>query len=220
MKLNLKVSGIVIFGVVLSMVLPHIILSTTTKSLDKNEVKTTTQTKATQNTSLAMAEKKDSAVPVSTVTEPVVEEPKVEEPKVEAPKVEEVKTPVAPPVLSYQEMTIEQLISSIENGTFKLEYSSEYNTGVNKLTKSKGALYFENHKETYYSEKQLPGASLNIPGRHVADDGTIRDQDGYICVAANKSYLAKGTVVKTSVGPAKVYDSGCASGTIDIYTSW
>ena len=117
-------------------------------------------------------------------------------------------------------MTNEQLINSIANGTFKLETTAVYETNANRLTKSKGVVYYNNHKETYYSQNALPGTSLRIPGRHVADDGTVRDGDGYICVAANSSYMSKGTVVKTSLGPAKVYDSGCASGTIDIYTNW
>lgn len=91
-----------------------------------------------------------------------------------------------------------------------------YNTGA--LTPSKGVVYYNGHRETYYSQKVLPGGGLSIPGRHVAEDGTIRDSDGYICVAS--SDLAWGTVVETSLGTAKVYDSGCASGTIDIYTDW
>lgn len=91
-----------------------------------------------------------------------------------------------------------------------------YNTGV--LTPSKGVVYYNGHRETYYSQKVLPGGGLSIPGRHVAEDGTIRDSDGYICVAS--SDLAWGTVVETSLGTAKVYDCGCASGTIDIYTDW
>ena len=66
----------------------------------------------------------------------------------------------------------------------------------------------------------MPGTSLNIPGRHVADDGTIRDGDGYICVAADGAYMPKGSILITSLGPAKVYDSGCAYGIIDIYVSW
>ena len=56
--------------------------------------------------------------------------------------------------------------------------------------------------------------------KYVADDGTVRDGEGYICVAANTSYLSRGSIVKTSLGPAKVYDSGCAFGIIDIYTNW
>ena len=91
-------------------------------------------------------------------------------------------------------------------------------SGGGVLTKKKGVNYYNGHRETYYSQKVLPGHGLKIPGRHVASDGTIRDSDGYICVAS--SDYPKGTVVKTSLGPGKVYDSGCASGTIDLYTDW
>lgn len=93
-----------------------------------------------------------------------------------------------------------------------------YPTSGGVLTPEKGVVYFNGHRETYYSQKVLPGGGLNIPGRHVASDGTIRDKDGYICVAS--SDLAWGTLVETSLGMGKVYDSGCASGTIDIYTNW
>ena len=97
--------------------------------------------------------------------------------------------------------------------------ASASNSG-GKLTKSKGVVYYNGHRETYYSQKVLPGKGLKIPGRHVASDGTIRDADNYICVAADPSYMKKGTVLETSLGMAKVYDSGCAYGTIDIYTNW
>ena len=50
------------------------------------------------------------------------------------------------------------------------------------------ALYYNDHKETYYSQNVLPGEMLEIPGRHVAFDGTIRDEDGYICVACDYDY--------------------------------
>lgn len=123
-------------------------------------------------------------------------------------------------IKSYEEMSLEELINYISTGKYKMEYSLDYEASSNRLAKSKGAIYYNGHKETYYSEKVLPGASLNIPGRHVANDGTIRDGEGYIAVAANTSYLSKGTIVKTSLGPAKVYDSGCSYGVIDIYTSW
>jgi hypothetical protein len=95
-----------------------------------------------------------------------------------------------------------------------------YNYSDNPLSVSKGALYFNGHKETYYSQRSLPGTGLNIPGRHVADDGTIRDGDGYICVATDYSYMPKGSVLMTSLGPAKVYDTGCAYGTVDLYVDW
>ncbi|MDD2980402.1 MAG: hypothetical protein PHN80_10560 [Hespellia sp.] len=93
-----------------------------------------------------------------------------------------------------------------------------YSVSGGGLTPSKGVVYYNGHRETYYSQKVLPGNGLNIPGRHVAEDGTIRDADNYICVAS--SDFEKGTVVETSLGMGKVYDSGCASGTIDLYTNW
>ena len=88
----------------------------------------------------------------------------------------------------------------------------------NPLTRSKGVVYYNGHRETWYSQKVLPGGGLKIPGRHVDSRGLVCDGDGYICVAS--SDLAKGTIVETSLGTGKVYDSGCASGTIDIYCDW
>lgn len=95
-------------------------------------------------------------------------------------------------------------------------YNSQNNTGV--LTKSKGVNYFNGHKETWYSQRVLPGGGLKIPGRHVNAQGLVCDGDGYICVAS--SDYPKGTIVETSLGTGKVYDCGCASGIIDIYTDW
>ncbi len=106
------------------------------------------------------------------------------------------------------------------NDSITLQYSASYNVSSNPLNSFKGVVYYNGHRETYYSQKVLPGNGLKIPGRHVADDGTIRDGDGYICVAANTSYMKKGTVLMTSLGPAKVYDCGCAYGTIDVYVNW
>lgn len=102
----------------------------------------------------------------------------------------------------------------------QLKYDEVYNITDDRLTKRKGVAFYGGHKETWYSEKVLPGTGLNIPGRHVASDGTIRDADGYIVVASDLSYMSRGTVLMTSLGPAKVYDTGCDYGTIDIYTNW
>ncbi len=96
-------------------------------------------------------------------------------------------------------------------------YGSDGDSG-GKLTRKKGVVYYNGHRETYYSQRVLPGGGLSIPGRHVADDGTIRDGDGYICVASED--LAYGSTVETTLGTAKVYDNGCSSGTVDIYTDW
>ena len=118
----------------------------------------------------------------------------------------------------FSEISLEEAIAALNDGSLKMEYSARYTTGG--LTKRRGTLNFNGHKETFYSEKVLPGNGLKIPGRHVADDGTIRDENGFICVAADPGFLAKGTILITSLGPAKVYDCGCAYGTVDIYVNW
>lgn len=102
-----------------------------------------------------------------------------------------------------------------------LSYNEIYNVSDNPLTRSKGVVSFNNHKETYYSQKVLPGGGLDIPGRHVAADGTIRDELGYICISARPEYLSRGSTIMTSLGPAKVYDHGTMDvGIIDIYVDW
>lgn len=118
----------------------------------------------------------------------------------------------------FSEISTEEAIVALNDGTLRMEYSARYTNGG--LTKRRGTINFNGHKETYYSERVLPGNGLKIPGRHVADDGTIRDENGFICVAADPGFLAKGTVLITSLGPAKVYDCGCAYGTVDIYVNW
>ena len=105
-------------------------------------------------------------------------------------------------------------------GWVQLQYSAAYNICENHLTRSNGVVYFAGHKETWYSTNEAAGQATarEIPGKHVADDGTIRDADGYICVAS--SDLLFYSIVMTSVGPGKVYDCGCSYGTIDVYTIW
>ena len=89
-----------------------------------------------------------------------------------------------------------------------------------KLTKRGGVNWGPSGKETWYSQKVLPGKGLKIPGRHVAEDGTIRDIYGYIVVASDLSYFPRYSIIETSLGMAKVYDTGCDYGTIDIYVDW
>lgn len=149
--------------------------------------------------------------------EEVEQEPEI----IEETVVEEQPTVEIDTTKPYDEMTIEEREIALNNGTLQLEYSNVYTNSPERLTVSRGAIAnFNGHKETYYSERVLPGTGLNIPGRHVADDGTVRDGDGYICVAANQQYMQKGTILITSLGPAKVYDTGCAEGIIDIYVNW
>ena len=127
---------------------------------------------------------------------------------------------VASKYLSTEKVKIEvkkQETSKPVNKT-KTNSSNNNNNNSGVLTKSKGVNYFNGHRETYYSQKVLPGGGLKIPGRHVDERGLVCDGDGYICVASND--YSKGTIVETSLGTGKVYDCGCPSGTIDIYCDW
>ena len=117
--------------------------------------------------------------------------------------------------------------SNSNSGNNSSNSNSGSNSGTNHgnyvipsggLTPSKGRIWFNGHSETYYSQKVLPGGGLAIPGRHIASDGTIRDKDNYIVVASDD--YPKGTVVQTSLGAGKVYDSGSGKGNIDLYTDW
>ena len=84
----------------------------------------------------------------------------------------------------------------------------------NPLTKSKGAQIFTDskgvaHRETYYD---LP---MNVVvnacgggGYTVRADGAKVDKDGYVLVAANYGNYPRCSVVETSMGLGKVYDTG------------
>jgi len=101
----------------------------------------------------------------------------------------------------------------------QLRYKSKYATN-NQLSPDNGVVYFRGHVEVWYSVKEKLGYTTTeqIPSKHVADDGTIRDADGYICIAA-KDYPI-GYCLMTSLGPGKVYDSWETNQTIGIYTDW
>ena len=120
-------------------------------------------------------------------------------------------------------VTTEETTGEIDSdgyGWVQLQYSAEYHIREDHLTRSNGSIDVFGHHETWYSTNEGCGqtTAVPIPGKHVADDGTIRDEDGYICVAS--SDLKMYSIVMTSVGPGKVYDTGCSHGTIDVYTNW
>ena len=84
----------------------------------------------------------------------------------------------------------------------------------NPLTKSKGAQIFTDskgvaHRETYYDLpmniviKACGGGTYTVRA-----DGAKVDKDGYILVAANYGNYPRCSVVETSMGPGKVYDTG------------
>lgn len=83
------------------------------------------------------------------------------------------------------------------------------------LTQSRGAQYWTDskgisHRETYYDlNMRVVMQSCGQGGYYtVRPDGAKVDADGYIIVAANYGNYPKCSVVETSLGPAKVYDTG------------
>jgi hypothetical protein len=120
-------------------------------------------------------------------------------------------------------VTTEEVTGEINEdgyGWVQLQYSAEYHIREDHLTKENGSIDVFGHHETWYSTNEASGkvTAWEIPEKHIADDGTIRDEDGYICVASSDH--KKHEIVMTSVGPGKVYDTGCSHGTIDVYTNW
>lgn len=89
-------------------------------------------------------------------------------------------------------------------------------TSNNPLTKSKGAQQFTDskgvtHRETYYdlpmnAVMQACGAGGVYSVRSA--DGAKVDKDGYVIIAANLGNYPRCSVVETSMGLGKVYDTG------------
>ena len=89
----------------------------------------------------------------------------------------------------------------------------------NEEFKYHGVIYWNDLKWTWYSQKVLPGGGLDIPGRHVDENNYVCDENDYICLAS--SDMPKGTVIDTPLGKkGKVYDCGCPSGVVDVYTNF
>lgn len=157
----------------------------------------------------------------------VVEEEKttkecVTEEKKEEATMEASTESVATTEESATEESTEAIAEPEDNNGRGLRYSEPYDYTSNHLTRSNGVVHYNGHKETWYSTNEAGGqaTAISIPGKHVADDGTIRDADGYICVATHQGFYQYGDVIQTTLGPAKVYDCGCSYGTVDIYTTW
>ena len=91
-------------------------------------------------------------------------------------------------------------------------------SGYNHPFRSQGRANDGTWNYTWYSQRVLPGGGLDIPGRHVTEDGFVRDADGNICVASDD--LDQGAEIETPYGKGKVYDTGSGSGNLDLYTDW
>ena len=102
------------------------------------------------------------------------------------------------------------------------DYDYDYSGGGSYYAndfQSAGVVYSDGWRWTWYSQNVLPGGGLDIPGRHVDDSGYVCDENGYICLASGS--LDYGSVVETPFGKqGRVYDSGCAGDTLDVYTNF
>ena len=84
----------------------------------------------------------------------------------------------------------------------------------NPLTKSQGAKHFTDsngvsHRETYYDLPMNVVMGACGGGNYtIRADGAKVDKDGYILVAANLHNYPRCSIVETSMGPGKVYDTG------------
>lgn len=113
-----------------------------------------------------------------------------------------------------EETSTTAVISTIAAETEEMRENTDYFPSDFRYD---GEWFRDGVRYTWYSERVLPGKGLNIPGRH-SDGDFVRDEDEYICVASPD--YPEGAVVDTPFGEGKVYDTGCPSGTIDIYVSW
>jgi len=93
-----------------------------------------------------------------------------------------------------------------EKGVRKVTYPLTKSKGVQIFTDSKGVA----HRETYYDlPMNIVIKACGSGGTYtVRADGAKVDKDGYILVAANYGNYPRCSVVETSMGPGKVYDTG------------
>ena len=88
------------------------------------------------------------------------------------------------------------------------------NKGANPLTKSKGAHQFVDskgvsHRETYYDLPMNVVMGACGGGDYtVREDGAKVDAEGYILIAANFGNYPRCSIVETSMGLGRVYDTG------------
>lgn len=111
--------------------------------------------------------------------------------------------------VSKQQKKQAQITASVSSGS---------TSGYTHPFRSQGTADENGYHYTWYSQRKLPGDGLTIPGRHVDDDGFIRDEDGNLCIASRD--YTPGSEVDTPYGKGIVYDYCPTSGTLDIYTDW
>ena len=132
---------------------------------------------------------------------------------------------VAAPAEEPEEVVEEVVEETYEEEYYEEEsYSGDYTSGYDVYYSAddlrfNGVIYAGDWRWTWYSQNVLPGGGLQIPGRHVDENGYVCDENDRICLASND--LEWGTVVATPFGKEGcVYDCGCDSGTLDVYVDF
>lgn len=118
--------------------------------------------------------------------------------------------PIAEELPAVDEATMEQVQEPEPESVVKQTY-------IGNGFESDGVWQDENYRYTWYSSNVL--YHYRTPEWTAGSDGIYRDAEGYVVVASSDH--PQGTVIEnTPFGAVKVYDSGCASGTLDVYTNF
>ena len=127
----------------------------------------------------------------------------------ESPTEEEIEPLTEEAVPQEETIEEEELTTQV---TQEALYSASY-------LKQMGVITWNNYRWTWYSQKVLAGGGLNIPGRHVDENGYVCDENGRICLASG--FVDKGTIVSTPFGKEGcVYDYCATANTYDVYTNF
>lgn len=100
---------------------------------------------------------------------------------------------------------------------------AQFSPRKNHLTPSMGIDHYKGHKESYYN-MNMAGLMRPYGGYKVRSDGVKTDKAGYVIVAANLAHHPRRSIVDTSLGLGKVYDTGGFASAnpeqYDIATTW
>lgn len=129
------------------------------------------------------------------------------------------------------EISRTQIASIITKDSIKQVEVVGIKSGPDALTKSKGAQMWTDsagvtHRETYYDLNMSRVMQACGQGGYyeVRFDGIKVDRDGYVIIAANLGRYPRCSLTETSVGMAKVYDTGGFAARhpdgFDIATDW
>lgn len=121
-----------------------------------------------------------------------------------------------------REWSAEHAVQTYEEPTYEAYYEPTYYeptyyapSYANDFA-SQGVVYEDGTRYTWYSSNAA--YHYRTPEWSVDSEGFYRDSDGYYVVASTD--VPMGGTVDTPWGEGKVYDTGCDSGTVDLYTTF